>query len=364
MALRRADGFVRYAVSVQYHGASFLGFTYQKKQEDCILPDGTDLRGFRSVEGRLRDAFEVFVGQEKYEHIQVSSRTDRGVHALKNTFHVDILHEDEKDIIGFPEKLHRALGYHLSVQETSRDQERAKASRTRRKQQPSHAFLGDEWSRHSSSQELRILSAAKAPEFMVNHYSEVDRRQPPQVDWNARFSATERTYVYRILHFSGDHEWGAPFEWDRSWRLRGDEPFRVDAVKEAAAYLQGTHDFSSFRASKCQRASPILSMRNIDVHSQPYGESLLWGAAGGLLGIGNADEDSHAQLVTIKFVGNSFAYRQVRNMVGCLAEVGRGRLQPSEVQDILAAKDRVLAPAMAPAHGLFLVDVNHGDFQF
>jgi tRNA pseudouridine38-40 synthase len=363
MALRRADGFRRYAISVQYHGASFLGFAQQKNQEDCVMPDGTDLRGFRSIEGRLREAFEVFVGQERYENIQVSSRTDRGVHALKNTFHVDILHKDEKDTIGFPEMLRRALGYHLSRQETSRDQERAKASRGRRKQQLSHTFLGDEWSRHSVNQELRILSAARAPDFMVNHFSEVDLSQPPQVDWNARFSATERTYVYRILHFSGDNEWGAPFEWDRSWRLRGDK-FCVESMKEAAAYLQGTHDFSSFRAAKCQRASPILSMRNIDVQSQPYGGSLLWDAAGGLLGIGNADENSHAQLVTIKFVGNSFAYRQVRNMVGCLAEVGRGRLQPSEVQDILVAKDRVSAPAMAPAHGLFLVDVQHGDFQF
>jgi tRNA pseudouridine38-40 synthase len=364
MALRRADGFVRYAISVQYHGASFLGFAQQKKQEDCILPDGTDLRGFRSVEGRLREAFDVFVGQERYENIQVSSRTDRGVHALKNTFHVDILHENEKDIIGFPEMLRRALGYHVSRQGTSRDQERAKPSR--RKQQPSHAFLGDEWSRHSANQELRILSAAKAPDFMVNHFSKVDLSQPPQVDWNARFSATERTYVYRILHFSGDREWGSPFEWDRSWRLLGDEPFRVDAMKEAAAHLQGTHDFSSFRAAKCQRVSPILSMRDIDVQSQPYSESVLWDAAGGLLGIGNADEDSHsrAQLVTIKFVGNSFAYRQVRNMVGCLVDVGRGKLQPSEVKDILAAKDRVSAPAMAPAHGLFLVDVKHGDFKF
>ena len=120
MALRRLEGFVRYAIFVQYHGSSFLGFAQQKKQEDCILPDGTDLRGFRSIEGRLRDAFEVFVGQERYENIQVSSRTDRGVHALKNTFHVDILHEHEKDIIGFPEMLRRALGYHLSRQETLR----------------------------------------------------------------------------------------------------------------------------------------------------------------------------------------------------------------------------------------------------
>ena len=77
--LRRADGFVRYAVSCQYHGSPFLGFSYLRNQENCLLPDGTDLRGYRSVEGSIRDALAKFLGDDgRFENIQVSSRTDRG----------------------------------------------------------------------------------------------------------------------------------------------------------------------------------------------------------------------------------------------------------------------------------------------
>jgi tRNA pseudouridine38-40 synthase len=72
---------------------------------------------------------------------------------------------------------------------------------------------------------------------------------------------------------------------------------------------------------------------------------------------------SSCQLVTILFSGNSFLYRQVRNMVSCLVKVGRGRLKPAEVQSILAARNRSRVPGMAPAHGLYLVDVQHGDFN-
>ena len=101
--LRRSDGFARYAVSLQYHGGTFLGFSYQgPKGEDCILPNcGTDLRGYRSVEGRLRDAMNDLFGVEKdgWENIQPSSRTDRGVHAIKNTFHVDVRQKQQHQSI-------------------------------------------------------------------------------------------------------------------------------------------------------------------------------------------------------------------------------------------------------------------------
>ena len=70
------------------------------------------------------------------------------------------------------------------------------------------------------------------------------------------------------------------------------------------------------------------------------------------------------QLVTICIVGDSFLYRQVRNMVGCLVEVGKERLGANEIAELIEARQRSQAPSMAPAHGLFLVDVQHGDFQF
>ena len=81
--LRHAEdkGFVRYAVSCQYHGSSYLGFSYQgPHNENCLLHDGTDLRGYRSVEGSIRSALTKFLGGDEtyFENIQVSSRTDRG----------------------------------------------------------------------------------------------------------------------------------------------------------------------------------------------------------------------------------------------------------------------------------------------
>ena len=242
-------------------------------------------------------------------------------------------------------------------------------------------FQEDDWRRHSVSDELRILAAQPAPEVMYNPFSVSDPSQPTEVDWNARFSATQRTYVYRILNFNhhdkhggdggdGGDGWGVPVEWDRSWRLR--KWLNVGEMQRAATLLEGTHDFSSFRGAGCQRQSPIVHIQSIHIHASPYDEAaMLWGTTttttGGStdpLGSNRGDPDAFPQLVTITIVGNAFLYRQVRNMVGCLVEVGTGRLSPYyKVEDLLRAKDRRLAPGMAPAHGLFLVDVQHGDFH-
>jgi len=107
-SIRRIDGFVRYAFAVSYNGGNSLGFTHQS-QENSLLSDGTDLRGLYSVEGRIRRALSALVGGNdaiissgtsgdstsfnnhgiknplnNFENFQVSSRTDRGVHALKS----------------------------------------------------------------------------------------------------------------------------------------------------------------------------------------------------------------------------------------------------------------------------------------
>ena len=374
--LRRSEGFMRFALSVQYHGASFLGVPYLPGQEDQILPDGTDLRGYRSVEGRLREGLERLFPSDTttslWENIQVSSRTDRGVHALKNTLHVDIYNPDGSETENVLARLRKGLNYYLSRQTTSRnDQQGEKLSRRQRKRQYAspYKFLGEDWCRYSND-EIRILNAEVAPDFMVNKYAE-QYSQPATIDWNARFSATERTYVYRILYFHNNNNyhdvaWGVPFEWDRSWRLMGGTPIDINAMQQAAEYLQGTHDFSTFQAAKCQRRSPIVTMKSIKIHGESYASPFdCWGGGGGLLGLGHEQQhqDGSPQLLTIKVVGESFLYHQVRNMVGCLVEVGRGKFKPVQVRDMIEAKNRAEAPEMAPAQGLFLVDVQHGSFQ-
>jgi tRNA U38,U39,U40 pseudouridine synthase TruA len=451
--VRRSLGYRRYVFSVQYHGSSFLGFSLQGNQENTILPDGTDLRGYRTVEGRLRQAlqnvFPIASGNCSdsssdsshggFENLQVSSRTDRGVHALKNTFHVDLWNQNDTMTA---RQIHRGVNFFLSRQRelqqpnydddgdndenTNPNNADAESSLSlspkprRRLRSATQVIMGDNWVRHDPMNELRVLNVKEAPLYMDNPgAAESERDQPSVVDWNARFSATQRTYMYRILHThhdpmhnssnmddididsdnnDSDHndscgytDWAAPFEWDRSWRITDQKqqkrgagvggeggPLDTDRMRAAAAHLQGTHDFSSFQATGCQRKSPVTTIHTIDIHSEPYGPPLSWkrnpndgsGGGGGILGLGSSSSLSSSsavsscQLVTILFSGNSFLYRQVRNMVSCLVKVGRGQLKPDDVKSILAARKRSRGvPGMAPAHGLFLVDVQHGNFS-
>lgn len=388
-SVRRAEGFVRYAVAVQYHGANFLGFTYQGAQEIEL--------GYPSVEGRLRTSLsEMFV----YENIQVSSRTDRGVHALRNTFHVDIQQDsdDESKTKEVLNKLRRGLNFHLARQtdqwhrhphQQLDDDDDDDEEEGKKREASSLSYNGQsrKRGRYSFDNELRILSAARAPDYMINDFVSQDPSQPPMVDWNARFSATQRIYVYRILSFRNlDGHWGVPFEWDRSWSIRigdsnnavGDTASNnrqhgmmdVNAMQKAANHLVGTHDFSTFRGSGCQRQSPIVTLQSIQIRAQPYGTLM-----GGIIANTFNDnqyfndndydyDDLSPSLVTIQVVGDAFLYRQVRNLVGCLVEVGKGKLKAEHVKDLLNARDRSMAPTMAPAHGLYLVNVQHGDFHF
>lgn len=139
------------------------------------------------------------------------------------------------------------------------------------------------------------------------------------------------------------------FEWDRSWCV--DEPLDHDAMESAGRVLLGRHDFTSFRSAGCQRASPIMTLQDLQIHTQ---RPTL---------VGPSSDDDSVILVTIRLTADSFLYRQVRNIVGCLVQVGRGRWSVDDVRQLLAARDRTQAPSMAPAHGLFLIDVQHGDFS-
>ena len=76
------------------------------------------------------------------------------------------------------------------------------------------------------------------------------------------------------------------------------------------------------------------------------------------------EKEYNAKIITIVIRGNAFLYRQIRNMVGCLVHVGQGKLCPKDVKLILHAKDRTHSQFVtAPAKGLFLYNVEHGDFH-
>jgi tRNA pseudouridine38-40 synthase len=105
-------------------------------------------------------------------------------------------------------------------------------------------------------------------------------------------------------------------------------------MREAAAYLIGKHDFSSFRSSQCQAATPIRTMSAIDISER-------------------------GQFLEVTLTANAFLHHMVRNIVGALVVVGSGRQSPQWMADLLDARRRALgAPTFSPA-GLYLAGVDY-----
>lgn len=113
-------------------------------------------------------------------------------------------------------------------------------------------------------------------------------------------------------------------------------PLDVDAMRAGAVHLLGRHDFSAFRAADCQARHAVRVITLMDVEGQS-GDAL-----------------------TITVEGTAFLKHMVRNLVGTLVEVGRGKRSPAWVAEVLAAGDRERAGVTAPAHGLTLMEVFYG----
>jgi tRNA pseudouridine38-40 synthase len=148
-------------------------------------------------------------------------------------------------------------------------------------------------------------------------------------DFDARRSATSRRYCYTIEQAARRPVLSRRYVW---W-LR--ERLDCAAMTRAAVYWLGEHDFSAFRAAQCQSRTPVRR----------------------LSAVGVASEDG--RLVRIEFTANAFVYHMVRNLVGTLAEIGRGRTEPEWAAQLLASRDRRRAAPTAPACGLTLVDVGY-----
>jgi len=153
-------------------------------------------------------------------------------------------------------------------------------------------------------------------------------RQVPAT-FDARFSATQRRYRYRLC----DATAMAPGWRHDTWHV-GPPALNVDAMAAAGAHLLGEHDFSSF----CRRSSDQHLNRRIDrlfVRREPAG------------------------LVVVGVEGKAFCHQMVRSVTGCLLAVGRGRHPSAWVADVLAARDRQSADQVAPPHGLTLTGVRY-----
>lgn len=143
-------------------------------------------------------------------------------------------------------------------------------------------------------------------------------------DFHARYSARRRSYRYRVVRRATRPAL------DSRLALWVREALDVDAMRQAASALIGTHDFTSFRTLACQAPSPVRTMIQIDLIAR----------------------DDYLDFV---FEANAFLHHMIRNLVGSLLMVGRGERAPTWIGEVLAARERKLAGPTASPHGLVLL---------
>jgi len=146
--------------------------------------------------------------------------------------------------------------------------------------------------------------------------------------FDPRRAARSRAYVYRIWN----HPTPSPFRRRYAWHVP--LPLAFDAMAAAAALLVGEHDFSSFRAAGCEAEHAVRRVRRSEMGRD-------------------------GALVEYRIEATAFVRHMVRNIVGTLVDVGRGRRDPGGVRALLDARDRTQAGITAPAHGLCLVEVKY-----
>jgi len=220
-----------------------------------------------SIQQTLEAAVAAFSGERVTVH--GAGRTDAGVHALGQVAHLDLARARETDVV------RDAVNHHLAP----------------------------------------AAIAVVAVEAVGS-------------DFDARRSAVERVYRYRITNRRG------PLALDRGRVWWVAKPLDVAAMDGAARVLVGHHDFTSFRASECQAKSPNKTLDALTVTR-------------------NGDD------IVATARARSFLHHQVRNMVGTLKLVGEGKWTAEDVAAALAARDRSAAGPTAPADGLYLVAVRY-----
>ena len=220
-----------------------------------------------SVQGVLTAAIAAFCGETVA--VQGAGRTDAGVHAIGQVAHVDLAKAWDTD--------------------TVRDAVNA----------------------HLRPHPVAVLTAEIAAD-----------------DFDARFSATKRHYLYRIVNRRAD----LALNRRRAWKIG--RPLDAAAMHAAAQRLVGRHDFTTFRDVECQAKSPVKTLDRLDVAR------------------------SGTEL-RITACARSFLHSQVRSMVGALVFVGDGHWTAADLAAARDARDRSACAPVAPPEGLYLVQVDY-----
>lgn len=147
-------------------------------------------------------------------------------------------------------------------------------------------------------------------------------------NFHARYSATVRTYRYRILNRCVR----SALTRQRAWWVN--EALDESAMQQAAEHLLGEHDFSAFRAAACRASTPFRELFSLQVKRS-------------------------GDCVTITVAGNAFLQHMVRNITGVLVTVGKGDTMPCWARFVLESRDRTKAGIAAPSHGLTLIGVKY-----
>jgi tRNA pseudouridine38-40 synthase len=208
----------------------------------------------------------------KFQRVIAAGRTDAGVHAMAQVAHVDI----ERDLTAY--NVMHGLNYYL---------------------------------------------LALTKQVVVTGAEQVGD------DFHARFSATGRSYRYRIINRPAR----LALEAGRAWHIP--ELLDAGAMHEAAQLLLGNQDFTTFRSTMCQAKSAAKTLDRLEVGRK-------------------GDE------ITVRAEARSFLHHQVRNMVGALRLIGNKKWTPGDLQSALRAKDRRAGGETAPPQGLSLVHVFYG----
>ena len=169
----------------------------------------------------------------------------------------------------------------------------------------------------------RAVNGLLPPDIVVSEAWEAAR------DFSARHSATGKAYVYRM------EECRVPNPFTRSYAWQIYQPLDHDAMRTALRLLEGTHDYSSFRAAGGAPMSPVRTLDTIRLTAEGEGRLSLY------------------------IHGTGFLYHMVRNIVSTAVAVGTGRISQDRFAEIFAARDRRLAPPTAPASGLYLLAVDY-----